>query len=225
MSSTATPLIPQGFYFRIALPCARIDGIPRSGKASLLDLPDSTILPSLGRLDGREPWAEVRAAWNIEGLGFAFEVSGKPGNLVHVPDHPEDSDGVQLWIDTRDTRDIHRASRHCHRFHAAVLPGKGKTLDAVVRQLQIPRATHDAPLADLSGVRAEARKTRSGYRLEVFLPASVLNGFDPETNRRLGLCYRVTDPDRGDQFLTLGREFPIGEDPSLWSTLELTEAS
>lgn len=220
---SAAPLIPQGFYFRVALPCPKVEGIPRSGKARLLDLAPSCTLPELGSLDGRSRWAEVRVAWNSEGLGVSVEVTGKVGSITHVPDRPEDSDGAQLWIDTRDTRDIHRASRHCHRFHLGVVPGKGKTLDAEVRQLKIPRATVDAPLADLKPVRSAAQRTRSGYRLEVFLPGSVLNGFDPDTNRRLGFSYRVTDPDRGDQFLTVGREFPVGEDPSLWATLELIE--
>ena len=225
MSNVAPPLIPQSFSFRAAFRCPKIEGMPRSGKGRLLDLPDSSLLPMLGLLDGRTPWAEVRVAWNSEGLGVALDVSGKSGNLTHVADRPEESDGVQLWIDTRDTRDIHRASRYCHRFHLAVVPGKGKGLEVAVRQLAIPRATGEAPLADLGPVRSLAQRSRSGYRLEAFLPASVLHGFDPETNRRLGFCYRVTDPDRGDQFLTVGREFPVGEDPSLWATLELSEGS
>ena len=83
-----------------------------------------------------------------------------------------------------------------------------------------PSATHTA---DPDAIRSFAERTRTGYRLELFLPASALLGFDPETNRRLGFAYRVTDPDRGDQFLTVGREFPIGEDPSLWATLELID--
>jgi hypothetical protein len=64
---------------------------------------------------------------------------------------------------------------------------------------------------------------RMGWRMEVFLTAEALHGFDPETNRRLGFAYQVTDPVRGDQFLSVGREFPVGEDPSLWATLELVE--
>ncbi|WP_169974923.1 DOMON domain-containing protein [Tautonia rosea] len=223
MSTSTAPLIPQAFYFRVALPCPKVEGIPRSGKARLLDLDRSCLLPELGAIDGRASWAEVRVAWNVEGLGISVEVTGKFGPLTHVPERPEDSDGVQLWIDTRDTRDIHRASRHCHRFHLGVVPGKGKGLEVEVRQLRIPRATVDAPLADLKPVRSTAQRIRSGYRLDVFLPGSVLNGFDAETNRRLGFSYRVTDPDRGDQFLTVGREFPVGEDPSLWATLELIE--
>ena len=68
-----------------------------------------------------------------------------------------------------------------------------------------------------------AERTLSGWRLELFFPAESLHGFDPETNRRLGFAYQVTDPDRGDQFFGVGREFPVGEDPSLWATLRLAD--
>ena len=59
--------------------------------------------------------------------------------------------------------------------------------------------------------------------LELFLPAQALSGFDPDTNRRLGFAYQIGDHVREDQFLGVGREFPVGENPSLWSTLELTD--
>ncbi len=35
----------------------------------------------------------------------------------------ESSDGLHLWIDTRNSRDVHRATRFCHRWcshHKAV---------------------------------------------------------------------------------------------------------
>lgn len=223
MSTSAPPLIPPSFFFRAALPCPRVEKMPREGKGRLLDLPDRCVLPAMGELDGRATWAEIRVGWNPAGLGIAVEVAGKEGRIIHDPNMPEDSDGVQLWIDSRDTRDIHRATRYCQRFHAMVVPGTGKTLNAAVRPLKIHRSVGDPPAPDLAAIRSAAERTRTGYRLEVFLPASALHGYDPETNRRLGFMYRATDPDRGDQFLTGGREFPMGEDPSLWATLELIE--
>jgi len=72
-------------------------------------------------------------------------------------------------------------------------------------------------------VLARAEKLKKSWRLELFFPAECLNGFDPETNRRLGFAYQVSAPDREGQFLGVGREFPVGENPSLWSTLELRE--
>jgi hypothetical protein len=50
-----------------------------------------------------------------------------------------------------------------------------------------------------------------------------MHGFDPDTNRRLGFAYHLADSIREDQFVGVGREFPIGENPSLWATLELRD--
>ncbi len=60
--------------------------------------------------------------------------------------------------------------------------------------------------------------------MELFFNAAALHGFDPETNRRLGLMILVSDPELGEQFLGVGREFPVETDPSLWATLELRES-
>ena len=84
----------------------------------------------------------------------------------------------------------------------------------------IARAMADAPIAPpdvLSTGLAEL--TQTGWLL--VSPARALHGFDPETNRRLGFAYQVSDHKREDQFLGVGRDFPLGENPSLWVTLEL----
>jgi hypothetical protein len=221
----STPLLPQAFWFRLAVPCRRIDGLPRAGgKGRLLDLPEACALPDMAALEGKASWAALRVAWNPQGLAVAVEVSGKAGPIVHEPERPFGSDAVHLWIDTRDTRNVHRATRFCHWFTASLTPGGaagGLGVDVVQRPIH--RATADAPISRPESVAARAERIRKGWRLELFLTAEALNGFDPETNRRLGFAYQVTDPERADQFLGVGREFPIGEDPSLWSTLELRE--
>jgi len=53
------------------------------------------------------------------------------------------------------------------------------------------------------------------------LPAEVLTGFDPAENPRLGFFYWLKDTELGSQSLTASRDFPVAEDPSLWSVLEL----
>jgi hypothetical protein len=220
----STPLLPQAFWFRLALPCPRIDGLPRSGKGRLLDLPEACRLPDMATLEGKTSWTEVRVAWNPVGLAIAVEATGKSGRIVYDPQRPQASDGLQVWIDTRDTRDIHRATRFCHRFLALLVPnGSGSGLGVDMSQKPIPRAVADAPLCRPDRFQAKAETIRKGWRLELFLPAEALHGFDPETNRRLGFAYQVCDPERDDQYLTIGREFPIGEDPSLWVTLELRD--
>jgi hypothetical protein len=216
----SAPLIPQVFWFRMALSCARIDALPRAGRGLLLDLPPECALPDFSRLEGHASWAQVRVAWNPKGLAVAFEVTGKTGPIVSEPDRPVASDGVQLWIDTRDTRAAHRATRFCHRFVATLAPqGRG----ASVTQRTIARSQADAPMARPEAVLARAEPRKNGWLLELFVTAEALHGFDPETNRRLGFAFQVTDPARDDQYLSVGREFPVGEDPSLWATLELRE--
>ena len=65
----------------------------------------------------------MRAAWSEAGLAFSVRVEGKKHPSWCRETKLEDSDALQLWIDTRDTHNIHRASRFCHRF--IFLPGGG----------------------------------------------------------------------------------------------------
>jgi hypothetical protein len=213
----STPLLPQVFWFRAAVVCPKVEGIPRP-KGRLLDLPESCALPDFAGFEGGTSWFQARVGWNSGGIGLAFEVFDKAGAISPEVGRP---DGVQVWVDTRDTRNVHRATRFCHRFVASLHAGSGRLLKVEVSQKPIARAISDAPVTRDAEVEARAERTLSGWRLELFLPAEALHGFDPETNRRLGFACQVTDPDRGDAFLGVGREFPIGEDPSLWATLEL----
>ena len=215
-------LLPQAFWFRLSACCPRIEAIPRpDDKKRLLDLPAACALPDYARLEGRSSWAEVRLAWNPRGLALSVLAEGV-AEMQLVPDRPEGFADVQFWVDTRDTRDVNRATRFCHRFSASLtVRGAGRKLEVEVAQRPIARAVADAPMSKTGLIESRAELTRSGWILEVFLPAQVLNGFDPETNRRLGFAYQVSDHMREDQFLGVGRDFPIGENPSLWATLEL----
>ena len=151
-----------------------------------------------------------------------MEVSGKEQLPQGDADRPRSSDGAMLWIDTRDARTIHRASRYCHHFYFLPTGGGPERDEPAAGQLKINRATQDAPLCGPEQLAFQALRTKSGYVLEAFLPAAVLNGYDPETNPRLGFFYWVRDSELGEQTLGLTPEFPFWEDPSLWSTLELT---
>lgn len=219
-------LIPQAFWFRVAMRCPRIDSVPRPGKkAPLLDLPESCRLPELARLEGLEPWAEIRVAWNTRGLAIQSEVTGKAGPIFRDEVLPDASDALHLWIDTRDTRDIHRATKFCHRYSAVLVPQGPRKLGVDIQLRKINRAAADPPWVKTDGILASAERAPAGWRMELFIPAEALHGFDPETNRRLGFYYAVSDPSRGDLFLAVGRDFPVAEDPSLWATLELIDKS
>ncbi|WP_406700062.1 hypothetical protein V5E97_14590 [Singulisphaera sp. Ch08] len=221
-----TPLLPQAFWFRLSVPCRHVSGIPKTGaKGGLLGLDASCSLPKTTMLDDKPDWADVRVAWNQGGLAIQVETakSTEP-TAVGSDEDAEGMHGIQVWVDTRDTRNVSRATRFCHRFSARLLRGKTRSALAVeVSQRPIARAVADAPLCRPEILAAHAERLKQGWRIEMFLPAEAFQGFDPETNRRLGFAYQVTDHDREDQFLGVGREFPVGENPSLWTTLELRD--
>ncbi len=110
----ASSLIPQTFWFRVALDCRRLDGMPKDrDKGRLLGLPESCTLPSFRQLDHPTDWVRVQAAWSPTGLGFCFELTEKVGQISAGEATVLAGDSVTLWIDTRDTRNVHRATRFC----------------------------------------------------------------------------------------------------------------
>jgi hypothetical protein len=216
-------LIPSPFLFRVAYPCQYVKGIPREDADRLLDLGPTCRIDNFADIQERTNFAELRLAWNEFGLGLQAEIKGKEQEPQCNGQRLRSSDGLSLWIDTRDARTSHRASRYCHQFH--FLPrGRGPDGDEpVLGQTKINRALQDAPFCNPNEVPFRCHRIKKGYVLEAFLPGGVLYGFDPEQNRRFGFYYAVRDSELGEQFLSVGSDFPYWEDPSLWSVLELTE--
>jgi hypothetical protein len=212
------PILAPTFLFRFAAPLLKYDA---AWSAQALQLDDRYRLPSFGELEDRPVFADLRAGWNAEGLYFSLRVVGKRQPPWCRETRVEDSDGVQLLIDTRDTRNIHRAGRFCHRF--VLLPfGAGRRLDEpAARLLPINRARENPkPVSgDALPIRSEVRI--DGYLLEAHVPAAALTGYDPAEHPRLGFSYAVADRELGVQTFSIGLGFPFLEDPTLWGTLEL----
>ena len=213
-------LVPNRFLFRVAYPCLYVKEMPREDDC-LLDLPEACRLDNFAAMDGRSNFADVRLAWNELGLGVQVEIKGKEQPPQGDASRPRVSDGVTLWIDTRDARTSHRASRYCHQIHLLPAGGGPDRDEPAFVQSRINRALQDAPLCSAGAVPFRSQRRKSGYVIEAFLPAAVLNGFDPEQNPRLGVFYAVRDAELGEQTLSVGSDFPYGEDPTLWSVMEL----
>ncbi len=219
------PLVPHRFLFRVSHSCRYVKEIPREEDDRLLDLPDTCRIDNFAAMDDGHNFADVRLAWSEFGLAVQVEVRGKEQLLQGNAGRLRGSDGLSLWLDTRDARTSHRASRYCHQFHLLPTGGGPESDEPLFSQVKINRALHDAPLCTPSEVPFRCTRTKSGYILEAFLPAAVLHGFDPEQNPRLGFYYAVRDAELGEQVLSVGADFPYWEDPSLWSVLELNPSS
>ena len=215
-------LVPHRFLFRVAHPCRYAKAMPLPNDTRLLDLSAEYRIDNYAAMDAQKNFAEVCLAWNESGIGLQVEVRGKQQLPVGNPDRPRGSDGVTLWLDTRDARAGHRGSRTCHQFHF-LATGAGREHDEpAFVQAKIYRALEDAPVALASHVLFKVHARKSGYIMEAFLPTAVLNGYDPHEHRRLGFFYGVRDDELGEQLLNLTPEFPFWEDPSLWGVLDLS---
>src|SRR5262249_28172705 len=116
-------LLPHRFLFRVAYPCRYVKAMPAEEDDALLDLPESCRLDNFPAMDGPRNLAAGRRAWNEVGLGVQVEVRGRAEVRRGDVGRPGASDGLTLWVDTRDARASHRASRYCHQFH--FLPAGG----------------------------------------------------------------------------------------------------
>ncbi len=218
VNAMAEQLLPTRFLFRFAASCLYQ---PKLGSQAPAELPVECRLPQLGELEGQKSFADVRAAWSEAGLAFSVRVEGKRHPSWCRETKLEDSDALQAWIDTRDTHNIHRASRFCHRF--IVLPSGGgrNHEEPIVDQLLVDRARENANPVRPGQLRVTSEKRVGGYVLSIFIPAAALTGFNPADHPRLGFTYFVFDRELGQQYFSVGSEFPFASDPSLWGTLEL----
>jgi hypothetical protein len=219
------PIVPNRFLVRVAHPCPYVKDAPRDTDDDdhLVELPEAARLQNFAALDEQKNFADVRLAWNDFGLAVQVEVKGKDQPAVGDSEKPKSSDGLSLWIDTRDARASHRGSRFCHHFLFLAAGGGADKDEPFVTQVKINRALQDAPMANLADVLFRHHRIKSGYRLEAFLPAAALSGFDPQEHPRVGVYYAVRDAELGDQFLSVNWDFPVADDPSLWAVLELVK--
>ena len=179
----------------------------------------ANLLPDLMALDGKTSYADVYFGWNRDGIYFGVDVKGVPGLEVQ-PARPLKGDGIQIWVDTRDVRDAHRASRFCHHFY--FLPSGGRSDGPLAGQVRIRRAREQGKPCEPQSLTVASRVTKKGYRLSAFLPADILTGFEPEDNNRFGFAYLIRDRRLGRQYWTADEPLPVAYDPSLWGTVVLT---
>ncbi len=214
----AEPLVPPTFLFRYAAPCYYL---PATQKKAAAALGEEYRLPSFLPLDGGPEGPDTRAGWNESGITLSVRVTGKKQLPWCRDNRIEDSDGFHVWIDTRDTHNIHRAGRFCHCFVFMPTGGGNRLDEPVGDQLLINRARENAKAIRPGVLTVRSEKRGDGYILEAVIPAAALTGFDPVEHPKLGFTCAVIDREIGELTFNCGPEFSYRDDPSLWATLEL----
>jgi hypothetical protein len=213
-------LVPNRYLFKFEFPLRhratpRIDG-------DLRDWRREHLLPDWSGLDEQARFAELYAGWNESGIFVAARVEGRRGAFQCNPRQFWKGDNLRVMIDTRDTRDIKRASRYCHKFYFLPSGGGAGGRAPVAGSAKIQRATEDAPLAPAGMIQVASERVGSIYTIEGLIPAEALSGFDPLEHPRIGLYVILEDKELGQQYLTIGDDLYWWVDPSTWPTAVLT---
>jgi hypothetical protein len=171
---------------------------------------EGTVLPNTSSISGERPFCEVTMGWEKKGLRFFFEFS-------RSFDHPlypsyDAGDSIELYIDTRDVKSGFN-TRYCHHFFLLPKAVDGVQAGEVTHFRTDDRHEHCDP--DLLEVINHSKK-----RIELFIPAHCLHGYDTDQFDRCGFAYRI-NRFRGDpqHFSVSSADFQIDQQPSLWSSV------
>ena len=213
-------IIPPAFLFHYSMVAPQDTAIPRK-KGRLLQLDDAARIYVPGSMNNATPEFDLKVAWNTNGLGVEIDVRGKKLPPSGRHDDLKTSDCFTIFVDTRHTANVHRATEYCSAL--IVLPSDDKAggrATAAVQEIAQQRVTK----RDQDGRKCEVQSTvhNDGYTLEVWVPASQLYGFSeaPEIGH-IGFCCVVRDTELGDMPMTVGGDFPVAINPSTWLQLEL----
>ena len=217
MAKTIVDAVPKNLLFRFAMPCQKTT----KKWSQKFELDSSYAIASMGHFEQQMSFAEVRGAWNEAGMFFTAVVTGKKQSLWCRPTQLLESDGFQIWIDTRDTHNVHRATKFCHWFLMMPSGGGAGKDKPHASMLKINRSKDDPSSFNREKIEIRSKTTKDGYILSTHIPAACLSGWNTEDHRRIGFNYAVVDRELGWQTLAVGPEMPIAEDPSLWQSLNL----
>ncbi|MGE5196095.1 MAG: hypothetical protein ACM3JI_02055 [Anaerolineae bacterium] len=178
----------------------------------------SHFLPSTSALLNETSFADLKLAWNEEGL-LVQVFARKPFEESFYP-HFSGGDSLELFFDTRDLKTAGFAGRFCHHFVVLISEIQG------IRALEMTRfRTEDAhPLCESQEIHIETKYESNAYQLQVCIPSSCLHGYDPAFFDRLGFTYRLNRPKKAPQhFAVSSRHYAIEQHPALWASLKLVK--
>jgi hypothetical protein len=170
------------------------------------------LLPDVSLILGEEKFADLYFHWHEGGIGIFCEAHIAFTDCLYP--RFQEGDCLEVFIDTRDLKDVGVVHRFCHHFLFLPVEVQG------VRALEIThfRGEDKHPLADPSLFIVEANFEKKNYQLSIFIPKEALFGYDPTTLSKMGFAYRLRRG-KGD-----AQHFPtsfIERFPSLWSTIML----
>jgi hypothetical protein len=213
-------LIPASFLFEYQLELPRVDEMPRA-RGRLLGFQNVPELFMPVRLNGEAVPVRLKVGWNERGLGVQLQVRGKRHAPAGRWKDPKNSDWIHLFVDTRHTAGVQRATEFC--TSVAVMPvDEDAEGESTVRLTEISRQRSVPGDRSAEAARAVISEVSGGYDLEIWIPGGFLAGFSEVMEAGvLGFYCVVHDTELGEIPLSVGDDFPVAINPSTWLVLAL----
>ncbi|MDP1836838.1 MAG: hypothetical protein Q8K75_13050 [Chlamydiales bacterium] len=175
-------------------------------------------LPSLAELCGEETFADVALAWHQRGFYASVSVE-KEAEKCFYPEL-RTGDSVEFFIDTRDSKASGFNNRFCHHFYFLPKEVNGHSCGEITRF----RTEDVHEWCDSNELKNTIHLYKNTYRLDIFIPAHCLHGYDPEQFDRIGFTYRINRPgDDPQHFAVSSNDYAIDQQPSLWASVRLVK--
>ena len=196
-------------FFQLSWDCPQIDE-KQLLKGAQYFLPDTS------SLCGESKFADVRMAWNKEGIHVHVDV----GQAFQKCVFPEVSQGdsIEIFIDTRDVKTSGFNTRFCHHFYFLPEAIDGHKAGEITRF----RSEDAHELCNANDLKVTAQNAARKYSMKIFIPHESLVGYEPDRFNRLGFSYRINRyQGKPQHFSVVSPEFQIEQQPSLWSSFKL----
>lgn len=196
------------------------DTLPYKGKVGG-DLSKAYLLPSLSTFFEDDSFAKVFLGWDESGIFCEVHADVKKVQ-VFFPDFRK-GDSVELFIDTRDMKNVAYSHKFCHHFVFLPTPFDNDGEKIQGKEITRFRGDESHELADPSlFVLNSEDLARKGYILKIFIPSAALFGFDPLNFNHMGFTYRINRSYGPPQYFSAsGEECNIEQNPSLWASSNL----
>ena len=217
------------WLFDFGFPIKEMAG--RISKPELLEwkLNEECMIPAFSSLSGTRRFAEAYIGWSP--AGFFFQAHLKALGIV-IPEtkaapNPARASLFSVYVDTRWSPDVHRATSFCHRFDFIVQRPTRSTpeqrghgeLAPIQRARAAPAEVHPKDISVAGYLLPD------GYEVKAFLPADTLTGYSPEEFQDVGVFYTINDLVYGNQIMARTLQSPYFEDPSVWCHGKLQQTS
>lgn len=157
----------------------------------------------------------VQMGWHEEGLALEMSIDAQWSKGLG-------SDRVELFLDTRDRKEVRIMSRYCHHFAFSLADACKESWKGIlgVEQTRLT-GSELRPLAHQEQLRAISGCAAGRWRFRSWIPAIALYGFDPDLFNFLGMHTRLTLGGKTWRFCTTCAEVNAEEQPAMWTSLRL----